>query len=261
MHRSYPFDPLLKHHIIIALGLALWVFLFLVLTEPLDTDVFSTTEKLTYLPLYGIAAALTYLLIVPLQYALLKWYQQRWTLLAEILFLTSIIFIGFLLARFVYLYFIVPDEPNPYTLAYFGVSIYLPAIATILPMLAIGRWAFGRYFEKKLDDQKIEIPGEGTYEGLRLSLTDLISVKADDNYVEVCFLDNGSLKKNLIRNKLSTIETLIPELLRTHRSYLINPYHFQQFKMDSGKLQIILGTEITIPVSKTYAERVKSNFV
>ncbi|HBR54506.1 MAG TPA: LytTR family transcriptional regulator, partial [Flavobacteriaceae bacterium] len=103
----------MKHHIIIALGLALWVFLFLVLTEPLDTDVFSTTEKLTYLPLYGIAAALTYLLIVPLQYALLKWYQQRWTLLAEILFLTSIIFIGFLLARFVYLYFIVPDEPNP----------------------------------------------------------------------------------------------------------------------------------------------------
>ncbi len=261
MHRSYPFDPLLKHHIIIALGIALWVFLFLVLTEPLDTDVFSTTEKLTYLPLYGIAAALTYLLIVPLQYRIYKWQGQKWTILAEIIFLITAVLIGYALSFCVYLYAIVPDEPYPYTLEYFGSSIYLPAIVTVLPILAIGRWAFGRYFEKKLDDKKIEIPGEGTYEGLRLSLTDLISVKADDNYVEVCYLDNGSLKKNLIRNKLSTIETLIPELLRTHRSYLINPYHFQQFKMDSGKLQIILGTEITIPVSKTYAERVKSNFV
>tara|TARA_A100000171_G_scaffold51774_1_gene67230 strand:+ start:7241 stop:8035 length:795 start_codon:yes stop_codon:yes gene_type:complete len=260
LKKPFPFDPLLKHHLLIALGLAIWIFLFLTLTEPLDTNELDGLEKLTYLPLYGLAGASAYLLILPLQTFLFQKNKKSWTLWSELLFFSLMFLFGLLLSRTIYLYVVVPGAQNPYTLYYFFTSIYLPAIATIFPILAIGRWAFGRYFEKKLEDQKIEIEGEGTYEGLRLQLNDLVSVKADDNYIEVSFLNNGNLKKQLIRNKLSNVETTIPELFRTHRSYLINPNHFQQFKMDSGKLNLLLSSEIIVPVSKTYAEKVKTQF-
>ncbi|WP_432410476.1 LytTR family DNA-binding domain-containing protein [Rasiella sp. SM2506] len=257
LKKLFPFDPLLKHHLLVALGLAVWIFLFLALTEPLDTNEFDGTEKLLYLPLYGIAGATAYLLILPLQNFLYSKNEHQWMLWNEVVFFLLMTLFGLVLSRFIYLYVIVPGAQNPYTLYYFTTSLYLPAIATILPILAIGRWAAGRYFEKKLEDQKIEIEGEGTYEGLRLQLNDLVSIKADDNYIEVSFLNNGKLKKQLIRNKLSSVETCIPDLLRTHRSYLINPNHFQQFKMDSGKLNLVLSSEIIIPVSKTYSETIK----
>ncbi len=257
LKKPFPFDPLLKHHLLVALGLAVWIFLFLALTEPLDINELDSTEKLIYLPLYGFAGAIAYLLILPLQNYLYGKNKNQWMLWNEIVFFLLMTLFGLLLSRAIYLYIIVPGVQNPYSLYYFTTSLYLPAIATILPILAIGRWAAGRYFEKKLEDQKIEIEGEGTYEGLKIQLNDLISIKADDNYIEVSFLNNGELKKQLIRNKLSKVETKIPDLLRTHRSYLINPHHFQQFKMHSGKLNLVLAAEIFVPVSKTYAANVK----
>ncbi len=260
MNIKYPFDPILKHHILIALGLAVWIFLFLVFTEPLDTDAFVGVEKFIYLPLYGIAGAIAYLFVLPLQRVIYKKSNKKWTLLSEVTFGLCMFLFGLALSRCVYLYIIVPGEPNPYTLGYFLSSIYLPAILTIFPIIAIGRWSFGRYFEKKLEDQKIEIAGEGTYEGLRISLNDLVAIKSEDNYIEVSYLNRDVVKKQLIRNKLSKIEADIPDLLRTHRSYLINPSHFQQFKMDSGKLSLLLTSEIVIPVSKTYTEKVKGTF-
>ncbi|MAZ71613.1 MAG: transcriptional regulator [Flavobacteriaceae bacterium] len=260
LKKPYPLDPLLKHHILIALGLAIWIFLFLALTEPLDTDEFIGIEKLTFLPLYGLGGAIAYLLILPLQVFLYNRNTKKWMLWSELLFFFLMFLFGLVLLRTIYLYVVVPGAQNPYSLYYFFTAIYLPAIATIMPILAIGRWAFGRYVEKKLEDQKIEIEGEGTYEGLRLQLNDLVSVKADDNYIEVSFINNGALKKQLIRNKLSAVETAIPELVRTHRSHLINPNHFQQFKMESGKLNLILTAETLVPVSKTYATTIKNSF-
>jgi DNA-binding LytR/AlgR family response regulator len=149
-------------------------------------------------------------------------------------------------------------EPNPYTLSYFILDIYIPVILTILPIVLAGRWAFGKYKQKKMENKKIEIPGDGTYEGLRLLFIDLIVIKADDNYIEVSYLENKMLKKQLIRNRLSVITQAFPELLQTHRSYSINPYHFQQWKTESSKLFIILPFEITVPVSKTFTSEVKS---
>ncbi|MFC7357238.1 LytTR family DNA-binding domain-containing protein [Jejudonia soesokkakensis] len=256
--KTYPFDPEFRHHVLISLGLAFWIFLFLALTEPLDTNQFNFKEKLLFLPFYGLAGAIAYLGSLTLQNYIYKVNKRNWTAWSELLFFILLFLFGFLLSRGIYLYIIVYGEQNPYTLSYFLFSIYLPAIATILPILAIGRWAFGRYFEKKLEDQKIEIEGEGTYEGLRLHFTDLIYVKADDNYVEVTYSNGNNLKKQLIRNTLSKVESVVPELLRTHRSYIINPHHFVQWKMVSGKLHLILTSETEIPVSKTYAENVKS---
>ena len=258
MKKKYPFDPLLKHHLLIGLLLAIWIFVFLHFTEPLDVNEFDDKEKLIYLPGYGLVGGLCYLLFIPFQYLLHRKEKYQWTLLSEIIFLISFSVISITIARAYYLYIIMIGEQNPHDFSYMLKSIFLPAIATILPIIIIGRFAFGKYHEKRLEDQKIEIKGEGNYEGLRLQLNEVISVQSSDNYIEVFYVSGQNLKKTLIRNKLSVIDDEFPKLHRAHRSFLINPNHFQQWKNENGKLFMHLSYDVEVPISKTYQSTIKA---
>lgn len=149
------------------------------------------------------------------------------------------------------------NERNPYGLWYMLTSIFIPAVATILPIIIFGRFAFGKYKDKKIEAKKIEIKGEGNYEGLRLHFNDVICIQSSDNYIEVFYLNGKETKKTLIRNKLSVIADEFPELLRTHRSYLINPFHFLQWKTEKSKLFAVLFHHIEVPISRTYQNNVK----
>ncbi|WP_040281809.1 LytTR family transcriptional regulator DNA-binding domain-containing protein [Psychroserpens damuponensis] len=258
MNTKYPFDPSLKNHAIIALGLALWIFLFLFFTEPMDVNEFSDIEKLIYLPLYGLIIAICYLCFMPLQTGLFRKSKSNWKIKHELLFLLSFTLLSMTIARLFYLCIIVPNEPNPYPLWYHTKSIFLPALTVILPILIIGRFAFGKYKNKKLEEQKIEIQGEGNYESLRLLLNDLICIQSSDNYVEVFYLDGNELKKSLIRNSLSKVSIAFPQLLKTHRSFIINPFHFKSWKTEKGKHFLMLSQSIEAPISKTYLVDVKA---
>lgn len=258
MNNKYPFDPSLKHHFIIAFGLAIWIFLFLYFTEPLDINELNDAEKLIFLPLYGLLGAFCYVAFLPIQQLLIKKNNTNWFVKTEIIFILIFIFSSAFAARFFYLFIIVPNEPNPYSLYYHLTSLILPAFSIILPIIILGRFAFGKYHNKKLDEQKIEIKGDGNYEGLRLFLNDVVCIQSSDNYVEVFYISGSEIKKSLIRNKLSVLADEFPELLRTHRSYLINPFHFQQWKSESKKLFVVLFHHIEVPVSKTYQQEVKS---
>jgi len=258
LKRLYPFDPLIKHHVIVSLLFAIWVFVFLYFTEPLDVNQLSNNEKILYLPGYGLVAGFCYLLFLPFQTYLYKRFKKQWMILSELTFMLTFSVVTIIIARCYYLFVVVANEPNPNTLGYMLSTIFLPAIATILPIILIARFGFGKYYEKQLDDQTIEIKGEGNYEGLRLQLNEVIGIQSSDNYIEVFYLSGNNLKKTLIRNKLSVIADEFPELLRAHRSYLINPFHFQRWKTDNGKLLVILNHQVEVPISKTYKNDIKA---
>ncbi|MFD2528545.1 LytTR family DNA-binding domain-containing protein [Polaribacter marinaquae] len=258
LYRKYPFDPSIKNHCIVAFGLAIWVFIFLFYTEPFDVNQFKDDEMPLYMSLYGLLVGTCYLVFIPIQEILFKKYKENWYVISEILFLLTYVIISIIAARLFYLYAVVPGEPYPYTLGYHLKAILIPAFLTILPIVIFGRFAFGKYKNKKTEAKKIEIKGEGNYEGLRLLFNDVICIQSSDNYIEVFYLNGSILKKTLIRNKLSVIANEFPELLRTHRSYLINPYHFLQWKTEKSKLFILLFHHIEVPVSKTYQNNVKS---
>lgn len=257
LKQYYPFDPSIKHHVLIALGLAVWVFVFLFFTEPLDVGQLYLNEKLTYLPLYGLFSSICYLICLPFQYWLSKKVGQ-WPVWAELIFMSFVIIIGFVATRLVYYYLVVDSDPYAYTISYFATAIYLPAALTVFPIVAIGRWSFGKYKEKRLENDKIEIKGTGNYESLRLQLNDLICIQSSDNYVEVTFNEGGNLKTQLIRNKLTAVEEQRPELIRTHRSFLINAYHFRQWKTGNRKVNMMLTGDLEVPVSKTYQAAVET---
>lgn len=233
-------------------------FYVLYFTEPLDVNEFSAAQKLIYLPLYGLLGSSCYLLVLLFQNRMYLKNNKQWSLKSELLIFTFIILISFVVMRSFYLYIIVYGEPNPYSLPYYLKTIFIPALLVILPIIIIGRFAFGKYKETQVEEQKIEIKGDGNYDGIKLFPTDLISLVASDNYVEVFYDDKGVLKKTLIRARLSDIEKNVPNLLRTHRSYVINPTHFISFSKEKGKLELMLSHTTFVPVSKTYATAVKS---
>ena len=257
MNKKYPFDPSIKHHLIIAFVLAIWIFVFLYFTEPLDVNEFYDSEKLIYLPLYGLLGAFCYLIFLPIQNLLYIKNDKKWFVKTEVLFFLIFVLVSITIARMFYLYIVVLGEPNPYTLWYHLKSVLLPALLTILPIIIFGRFAFGKYKNKQTEAKKIEIKGEGNYEGLRLFLNDIICIQSSDNYIEVFYVSNNEIKKSLIRNKLSVIADEFPEFLRTHRSHIINPYHFLQWKTENSKLFVILFHHIEVPVSRTYQNNVK----
>jgi len=257
LNNKYPFDPSIKHHVIIALGLAIWIFVFLFFTEPFDVEVFTESEKLIFLPLYGLLGAFCYLFFLPIQHLLFIKNDKNWFVKTEILFFLIFIIIGIVATRLFYLYVIVPEEKFPHDLSYQLKTVIFPVFATILPIIIFGRFAFGKYKDKKIEEQKIEIQGEGNYESLRLQFNNLICIQSSNNYIEVYHLNGIDLKKTLIRNKLSVIDDSFPELLRTHRSFIINPFHFQSWKSKKGKYVLFLSHNVEVPISKTYLERVK----
>ncbi|WP_093869822.1 LytTR family DNA-binding domain-containing protein [Tenacibaculum sp. MAR_2010_89] len=46
--------------------------------------------------------------------------------------------------------------------------------------------------------------------------------------------------------------------MKTHRSFLINPNHFKQFKIENKKLYIDMGFGKKIPVSRNLQTSIKS---
>lgn len=257
MNKDYPFDPSVKNHLLIAFGLAIWIFIFLYFTEPFDVNELMTNEKLLYLSGYGLLGGILYSISLPFQYWLYKKNKGVWTIGLELLFFAVFILITIVLVRLFYLQFVVNWHPNAHDLSYHITSIIIPALSTILPILVVGRFAFGKYHSKKRNQQKIDIKGEGNYEGLRLFLNEVVCIQSSDNYIEVFYLSGNEIKKSLIRNKLSVIADEFPELLRTHRSFLINPFHFVQWKTENSKLFTLLTHHIEVPVSRTYQTAVK----
>ena len=128
----------------------------------------------------------------------------------------------------------------------------------VLPIIAAGRYGLGRYLEKSEEEQKITIAGSGNYEGFRLAFNQLIMITSADNYVEVIYTEDSTVKKHLIRNTLSAVASDLPQLLRVHRSFLINPDHYKYVSSENGRFKITMIHDLQCSVSKTYLQEVKA---
>jgi DNA-binding LytR/AlgR family response regulator len=102
------------------------------------------------------------------------------------------------------------------------------------------------------DTEEIILTGNNKLDILQLKLSDLICVSSADNYVSVSHLVNDVVRTKLLRTTLKKMELQLPELVKVHRSHLINPIHFKEWK-DANTL---LLTQTEVPVSKNYKKAV-----
>jgi hypothetical protein len=87
---------------------------------------------------------------------------------------------------------------------------------------------------------------------------DLLYLEAADNYVLIHYLDGDKQLKYMIRTTLKRIEEEFSEknLVRCHRSYMINIDHVKTIRKEKEGLIINFESpvNITIPISKTYLD-------
>lgn len=108
----------------------------------------------------------------------------------------------------------------------------------------------------QVEDSPLHIRDE--YDKLTLTLqpSNLLLLKAEDNYVHIFYLNGNAVKKELVRNSLKKLELQLAGhgFTRSHRSYMVNLSRVILFKKNSkGHYLLIDGLEdVTIPVSTSY---------
>jgi len=97
-----------------------------------------------------------------------------------------------------------------------------------------------------------------------LKKENLLYLEAAENYVNICYLNKGKVSKYLLRDTLKKVEDSFAgtEIIRCHRSYMVN---FEKVKVirkdkDGLKLELDNPSVIDIPVSKTYVNSVMQTF-
>jgi hypothetical protein len=219
------------------------IFAVLAVFQPFGTYVF--THELKYLILAG------YGLLVPITAFVLRessalfladfFAQGRWTFRRELIFSGV-----FLLACVVMSYFYQRLAlGGHYSVSgFFRFVIYALATA-VLPMTLFLAWRFfdiknrllAREFSEKLSqiptlestaDATVVLQGENKHEKLTLLRSEILYLRAADNYVEIILLKNGQTQRLMLRGALSNIFLQLEqagEFRQVHRSFVVNFTH------------------------------------
>lgn len=102
--------------------------------------------------------------------------------------------------------------------------------------------------------EKIMLFAENDKLALQIAPTNLHYVKSEGNYVEVFYLQNQKVKKELIRNSLKSIEEQLSayDFFRCHNRFLINLSLIQKVEGNSRNFELVLeNIEEKIPVSRS----------
>ena len=92
----------------------------------------------------------------------------------------------------------------------------------------------------------------------------LLYLESDENYVNICYLNKGKVSRYLLRETLKKMEENFSstEIIRCHRSYMVNFEKVKVIRKDKDGLKLELDTpsSIDIPVSRTYVDNVMQTF-
>jgi hypothetical protein len=239
-----------RHQLLIAILLGAWLYLFLAIIGPFDAAELSLRFRIQLMIGYGFVTIFAYLVCIPIQ----NWaYQQLgyWNWLLEI---ATLMLFSIVCLPASYRYYITDWVNGDYGFPRFVLEIYLPTLIILLPLLALARWLVTRKSTEPTAptiltaSDWIQLSGSNKLDILRLRPDQLIALSAANNYVTVYYIEEGTLRKKLLRSTLKKMQEEVPLLLRVHRSHLINPHHFLEWK---GTSTAVL-TQLEIPVTQAY---------
>ena len=106
---------------------------------------------------------------------------------------------------------------------------------------------------------EIEFCGINKGEKILIQKEDVLFIKASENYVDIFYKNESTVKHETFRNTLTAINRQAPFLHQCHRSYLVNISTIKVVKGNSQNAKIEFHhDDLDIPLSKSYYKTIKS---
>ena len=262
LNRQINFVQSIKRKFLIGFALCVYLSFIIIALQPFDTDQFKSSHKLLLLSGFGIVTLAVFVIQSSIENL---WYfkiKKVWLVSHEVY--STIIFFVFS-GTILYLYNrIVINELN-YSLETHMLylrTIVMAMIPIFAPFMIYLRQRFGERVIPP-SNNSIMLVGENKNEIIRLERDELLFVKAIENYVEICFIDQSKkVTSRIFRQTLSKVRQQLPFLEKCHKSYLVNIDTMAAItgNSQSAKISFVVG-EKEIPLSKTYYKNVKNSVV
>ena len=92
----------------------------------------------------------------------------------------------------------------------------------------------------------------------------LIYLESTENYINICYLNNGKISKYLLRDTMKKMEEKFTgtDIIRCHRSYMVNFEKVKVIRKEKDGLKLDFDNPVVsdIPVSRSYVENVMGTF-
>jgi len=228
---------------------ALVVFI-IVFLEPSGTDRYQAPWRTLRLSGYSLCFLVPFALV----HGLDRWRfrrRRRWRVGDE-LYSKTLVVVGVIGCSYLYKATVINAEPLNWTA--FGdwlLYICLPYVALLMvPGVLVRRGLLRRLDRARRSAGSIEIRGRNRGERLRILAGGFVFAEAQQNYVDLHYVDGERARQHMIRVTLTELQQQIPDAVRVHRSYLVNPARVQAVEGNVRKRRVRLaGTDRPVPVS------------
>lgn len=262
---SYPKSESYKEILVSSIVAGLLIYIFLIVFQPFGTENFHHKYKYLVLFPYSVIFGTAFFAA---DFIIIRY--KDWNIGSELLKVTGILFLASILSYFYNTLFI-----SHVTLS-FGNYLYmfLYCLALGIPISTI--YILSRYIYLKRTHEKtalqvsqqltdkdnpvattirktLNISANNT--DLKISEEHFICAQSMENYCSIFFLENGQLKKLLIRISLSNLLNQIQtdSIQRCHRSYIINLNQVKSLKGNAQGYRLFLSEiDFEIPVSRSF---------
>lgn len=273
LNKKYPFNDNLKINARTISSVSLGIFLFLLFFQPFEIRNPDFDNRLIILATFG-AITLVLLsifrLVIPSIF-ITAFSEERWTIKKEI-----IIDLLFVISNSVAFSFFARYVGGVRINFPIAINIVILSISAAAVLVTINRiYMLKKQIEELCeyipDNQKqkiestknemIDFESENLTEFFQIPASQVLLIKSANNYIEVFYQEGNKTHKKLIRNTLKNTEEKLAnyeDLIRCHRSYIVNRKHVQKLSRGNYGLELSLfDYPEQIHVSRQYAMKVK----
>lgn len=243
-------------------GVLLGLFLdaLIIFLEPFDTNEYRSEHKLLLLSCFGLIFSICFIGYSFLESLLYKRLQRLWLVWHELVSLLIFMVVSGSVV-FLYNHFIINHSSYSLRSHWLYLSRIVAAMTPIIvPLLWFLRQQFGELVTP-VPPHFVELTGLNKGEKFRVERDSLCYIKAVENYIEICYLEQDKEISLTFRQTLSEVHQQVPFLVKCHRSFLVNPECIIAINGNSQKAIISLkGIKDSIPLSKTFYKNIKGRF-
>lgn len=260
-----PFKKLLR-----SFGEGAFISVFLIVFQPFGISYWQDPNKIYYLLGFGVITVLSGSFIrVFLPPLLPKFFdEERWTVGREIFIILSLLFfiavnnflyqVVFLYTAFEWINFVW----SVFTVVLVGVFPIAFAVFTnyIYQLKKYQKPIAVKHHETGVAPKSLTLIAENEKDTFEIPQRDLLFIESADNYAVINYVEEGQLKKELLRSSLTRLEKQIvsDNIVRCHRSFIVNLNRVEDVTGNAQGYKFHLQPlELIVPVARKYSELVK----